>query len=132
MFLVPVEPKILSSNKDIKDFKSTRHDLVIGDNLQTLIGTAVSIRCPVTGNPRPVIEWKKSGLLVRTSSSLQIVNNALILLDSTKTDTGNYTCTATNGAGSEEKATLLKFMGALMILAKCFKTFHLFSEIFGV
>ena len=111
--LVPVEPKILSSNKNIQDFKSTRHDLVIGDNVETLVGTAVYIRCPVTGNPAPVIEWKKSGFLLTTSGSLQIAKNTLILLDSTWSDTGSYTCEASNGAGSDQKESFLKFVGML-------------------
>ena len=119
LFLVPVEPKIMSSNKDIQDFKSSRHELVIGDNLETLVSTAVYIRCPVTGNPAPLIEWKKSGFSVTTSSSLQIVNNTLALLDSTWSDTGSYTCTASNGAGSDEKETFLKFMGTLNTNIKC-------------
>lgn len=104
---VPVEPKILSSNKNVKDFKSVRHELVIGDNLETLEGSAVYVRCPATGNPTPKIEWKKSG----TSSSLRIVNNTLVLLDGTWSDSGTYSCTASNGAGSDEKSTSLNFMG---------------------
>ena len=106
-FAVPVEPKILSSNKNVKDFKSVRHELVIGDNLETLEGSAVYVRCPSTGNPAPKIEWKKSG----TSSSLQIVSNTLVLLDGTWSDNGTYSCTASNGAGSDEKSTYINFMG---------------------
>lgn len=45
---------------------------------------------------------------------MKIVNKTLILLDSTKSDTGNYTCAATNGIGFEEKATFLKFICTLV------------------
>lgn len=114
LYLVPVEPKILSSNKDIKDFKSTTHDLVIGDSLETLVGTTVYIRCPATGNPAPLIEWEKSGFPVIETSSLQIVNSTLILLESTWSDTGNYACSASSGAGYDQKTTFLKFMGAFL------------------
>lgn len=88
-----------------------RHDLVIGDNLETLVGTAVYIRCPATGNPAPVIDWKKSEFPVTKSGSLQIVNNTLILPDTTSSDTGSYTCDASNAAGSDEEESFLKFMG---------------------
>ena len=108
---VPVEPKILSSNENVKDFKSVRHELVIGDNLETLEGSTVYVRCPATGNPAPKIQWKKSGGLVPTSSSLRIVNNTLVLLNGAWSDTGTYSCTASNGAGSDEKSTYLNFMG---------------------
>lgn len=110
-FSVPVEPKILSSNRNVKDFKSARHELIIGDNLETLEGSTVFIRCPVTGNPAPKITWKKSGSLISTSSSLQTVNDTLVLLDGTSSDSGSFSCVASNGAGSDEKSTYLKFMG---------------------
>ena len=102
----------MSSNKNVKDFKSVRHKLAIGDNLETLEESTVYIRCPTTGNPTPKIEWKKSGILITTSSSsLQIVNNTLVLFDVAWSDSGSYSCTATNGAGSDEKSTYLNFMG---------------------
>lgn len=88
-----------------------RHELVVGDNLETLEGSAVYVRCPATGNPAPKITWEKSGSLVLTSSSLRIVNNTLVLLNGTWSDSGTYSCTASNGAGSDEKSTYLNFMG---------------------
>ena len=106
---VPVEPKILSSNENFKDLKSVRHELIIGDNLETLEGTAVYVRCPATGNPAPQITWKKSGSLV--PRSLRTVNNTLVLLNGTWSDSGTYSCTASNGAGADEKSTYLNFIG---------------------
>ena len=113
---VPVEPKILSSNRNIEDFTSASHELVIGDKLETLDGSTVYIRCPATGNPPPVIEWKKSGAAVTMSSNLQIVSNTLVLLDGKLSDNGNYTCVASNGAGSDERETTLSFKGAFQQL----------------
>lgn len=110
-FSVPVEPKILPSNENVKDFESVRHKLVIGDNLETLEGSTVYVRCPATGNPVPKIEWTKFGNLDPKGSSLRIVNNTLVLLNGTWSDSGNYSCTASNGAGSDEKSTYLNFMG---------------------
>ena len=106
---VPVEPKILSSNENFKDFNSVRQELIIGDNLETLEGTTVYIRCPATGNPTPKVTWKKSGSLVPRSS--RIVNNTLVLLNVTWSDSGTYSCTASNGAGVDEKSTYLNFTG---------------------
>ena len=101
----------MSSNKKVKDFKSYRHEIIIGDTLETLEGSIVYIRCPVTGSPAPEIKWKKSGSVISTSSSLNVENNTLILLDSASSDTGSYSCEATNAAGSDEKSTYLNFMG---------------------
>ncbi|XP_068741513.1 hemicentin-1-like isoform X2 [Montipora capricornis] len=107
--IIPVEPKILSSNMDIQEFNSVRHDLVIGDRLKSLEGSIVHISCPATGNPTPNIEWKKSGVRVKESGNLKIVNNTLILLNSTSSDSGSYTCVASSGAGSDEEETFLTF-----------------------
>ena len=106
----------MSSNRNIEDFTSASHDLVIGGKLETLEGSTVYIRCPVTGNPPPVIEWKKSGAAVTMSSNLQIVSNTLVLLNGKLSDNGNYTCVASNGAGSDERETILSFKGAFQQL----------------
>ena len=95
----------------IKEFNSVRHDLVIGDRLKSLEGSIVHISCPATGNPTPNIEWKKSGVRVKESGNLKIVNNTLILLNSTSSDSGSYTCVASSGAGSDEEETFLTFSG---------------------
>lgn len=87
------------------------HELVIGDKLETLEGSTVHIHCPATGNPVPKIEWKTSGGLISTSRRLRIVNNTLVLFDGTWSDSGIYSCIATNGAGSDEMATEVNFMG---------------------
>ena len=86
-----------------------RHELIIGDNLETLEGTTVYVRCPATGNPAPKVTWKKFGSLV--PRSLRIVNNTLELLNVTRSDSGTYSCTASNGAGADEKSTYLNFIG---------------------
>lgn len=101
----------MSSNKDLRDFKSVSHRLVIGDDLDAVEGSTVYISCPTTGNPVPEIHWKTPGRLISSSERLRILNNTLGILDGTWSDSGIYSCIATNGAGSDEMATRVNFMG---------------------
>ena len=72
----------MSSNKDLRDFKSVSHRLVIGDDLDAVEGSTVYISCPTTGNPVPEIHWKTPGGLISSSERLRILNNTLGILRS--------------------------------------------------
>ena len=108
-------PTILLSNKNITDFKEEEHQLIIGNNLESLVGTTVFIKCPTTGNPAPKIQWMKSGVRIRTNSRLKLMDNTLAINKGKMSDTGSYTCTAINGAGSDEQSSFLSFKGKMII-----------------
>ena len=107
----PVEPRILSSNRNIKTYETKKKQtLIVGDNLDVLVGTTVSITCPVVGNPQPTIKWTKSGADILVSRFVKIKNNTLTIFGGRWSDTGPYTCIATNAAGSDSKSTFVNFV----------------------
>ena len=62
--------------------------------------------CHVTGNPIPVITWRKSsGQLPQ--GRVQYNNSALQISDVRKSDSDTYFCSAVNLLGSDERKTLL-------------------------
>jgi len=63
----------------------------------------LTINCSATGDPQPVISWKKQGGQLPVGRSQQI-NGALVIRDFKKSDTGSYICVATSAGVSNAEA----------------------------
>ena len=55
----------------------------------------LTLNCSATGDPQPVISWRKQGGHLPVGRNQQI-NGALVIRDITKKDAGHYICTATS------------------------------------
>ena len=60
-----------------------------------VLGDILTLNCSATGDPQPVISWRKQGGHLPVGRNQQI-NGALVIRDIKKNDTGYYTCTATS------------------------------------
>ena len=60
-----------------------------------LTGDTLTLNCSATGDPKPVISWKRQGAKLPVGRTQQI-NGALVIRDITTNDTGNYICVATS------------------------------------
>ena len=58
-------------------------------------GDTLTLNCSATGDPQPVISWKRQGAALPVGRS-QRTNEALVLRDVIKEDAGNYICVATS------------------------------------
>ena len=58
-------------------------------------GDTLTFKCSATGDPRPVINWKKQGATLPVGRS-QRTNDALIIRDFRVGDAGAYICVATS------------------------------------
>ena len=67
-------------------------------------GSTFTLNCSATGDPQPVISWRKQGGNLPVGSNQQI-NGALVIRNITKKDAGHYICTATS-AGVFDVETL--------------------------
>ncbi|XP_074858282.1 hemicentin-1 isoform X3 [Carettochelys insculpta] len=74
-------------------------------NTSVLVNQPLNLFCEVSGNPFPIITWYRDDIEVVESSTLQILHNGKILklLKASTDDGGQYSCKATNIAGSSEK-----------------------------
>jgi len=67
------------------------------------LGEDVKIQCPISGNPTPIIEWKKGGETIDYSFiRIRTKNKALKIKKSQEDDTGIYICKGVNGFGNVE------------------------------
>ena len=77
-----------------------------------VVGGTLKLNCSATGNPQPMISWKKQGGQLPVGRSQQI-NGSLVIRDITKNDEGNYICMATNaGVFKAETGTYTEVKGA--------------------
>ncbi|XP_069798458.1 hemicentin-1 [Narcine bancroftii] len=65
----------------------------------------ITLSCEVSGNPVPQIKWLKDGELLTEDQEHQILSNGRFLQigDVHVSDTGRYTCIASNAAGNKNK-----------------------------
>ncbi|XP_069718278.1 vascular cell adhesion protein 1 isoform X2 [Phaenicophaeus curvirostris] len=74
-------------------------------------GETVTMKCSSSGNPAPVISWKKKAT---TGESEEISKDATLTLQNVKSqDLGLYECEAYNKFGKEEKTVKLLVQGRL-------------------
>ena len=59
------------------------------------IGANMTLNCSATGDPQPVISWKRQGSLLPVGRNQQI-DGTLVIRDVQKEDSGNYICVATS------------------------------------
>jgi hypothetical protein len=82
------------------DFSEKLSDLVIKD------GDPLQLRCAVTGDPDPQVEWFKNGVLLRSSDIIDLKYKkgiaTLSINEVFPEDEGEYVCKATNSEGTTE------------------------------
>ena len=57
-------------------------------------GGNLTLNCSATGDPQPVISWKRQGAQLPVGRSHQQINGALVIRDIRNEDAGNYICVA--------------------------------------
>ena len=76
----------------------------------------LTLNCSATGDPQPVISWKKQGSQLPVGRSQQM-NGALVIRDIIKNDQGNYICAATSaGVFDVETGTNVEIKGRLILV----------------
>ena len=59
------------------------------------LGDTLTLNCSATGDPQPVISWKKQAAQLPLGRS-QVMNGALLIRNIKRKDAGNYICVATS------------------------------------
>ncbi|XP_061153333.1 hemicentin-1 isoform X4 [Syngnathus typhle] len=72
------------------------------DEILSGIGETTAMACSVSGIPRPEIRWYKGDLQLQSTSSLDIdaLAGTMTIKNTKEVDAGDYTCVATNAAGT--------------------------------
>ena len=97
------------------------------------LGEDVKIQCPISGNPTPIIEWKKGGETIDyTFIRIRTKGRQLRIKKSQETDTGVFICKGVNGFGNVEVRVDLIVIGKLetiLFILHFYCYIHIFFEI---
>uniref|UniRef100_A0AAY4BE05 ADAMTS-like 3 n=1 Tax=Denticeps clupeoides TaxID=299321 RepID=A0AAY4BE05_9TELE len=99
-------PKISLSWRNVSDLTSATLKTVVGGWINASLGTNITLDCPVTGVPQPIVSWhKKEGPL--NSNARQWLNGSLLLQNISLQNYGTYSCMAANPIGKSVASTHL-------------------------
>ena len=94
------------------------------------LGEDVKIQCPISGNPTPIIEWKKGGETIDyTFIRIRTKGRQLRIKKSQETDTGVFICKGVNGFGNVEVRVDLIVIGKFetILFISTFLLLYIFS-----
>ena len=87
--------------------------------IMSMLNSTVRLNCSATGDPQPIVSWRKQGGQLPVGRSQQI-NGALVITNLQQSDAGSYICTAASASVFiRETVTSLQIMtqkGGTMIL----------------
>lgn len=112
-------PRILSKNENITRTKYSKQILyaTVGGSIITVKGMSIIITCPVAGAPYPVVKWSKANSSFVIDPRIYVTFDSHFRMNNVRvSDSGRYTCTATNKVGEMNRSTYLLVAGRLNIL----------------
>ncbi|XP_073415578.1 hemicentin-2 isoform X1 [Dendrobates tinctorius] len=73
--------------------------------VKTKVNSTLTLQCELRAVPKPIVHWYKDGQLLETYGARQILGDGRVLQIQPirLTDSGRYTCVATNVAGEDER-----------------------------
>ncbi|XP_067017562.1 roundabout homolog 3-like isoform X2 [Acropora muricata] len=104
-----VERKTLLVVVSLPQFTSKPPSMIV-----SMFSSTVRLNCSATGDPQPIISWRKQGGQLPVGRSQQI-NGALVITNLQQSDAGNYICTATSASVFDvEAVTFLEMKRAAL------------------
>lgn len=80
--------------------------------LNKLVNSNVVLTCNPSGNPKPLVRWKKGAtFLIKAPRYRFHLNGNLEIVNVTKLDSGRYTCVVSNRLGSDSRSGRLNVQG---------------------
>lgn len=86
-------------------------------NTNVTEGESVTLECQISGHPSPIIMWLREDYKIESSIDFQVTYEngfaRLVIREAFAEDSGRFTCTATNEAGTVSTSCFLLVQGLL-------------------
>ena len=118
VFIAPSKPLVKASSdpKTIEAQDRSPVTLPIGDNVTALSNTSVTIECPTTGVPKPIVTWTKNGQKIFSGGRYLVQDDgSLLITEADEEDNARYTCSANNVAGKDSASSNVTIVGKLCL-----------------
>ena len=105
--------------------------------MTALTNTSITIKCPVSGVPKPTVTWTKDGLVIPNGGKYKVQEDgSLVISEADGDDNGQYTCTADSVAGKDSKSSMVKINGKMILkflltIASCLACFRRVTDTRG-
>lgn len=105
--LEPIQPQINSTTeRKLQDLRPVTIKTEVGTYIKTLETSNITLTCAASGFPTPTISWKKGVTTLKDHG-----NATYSIINAKVTDSGIYTCTATNLKGLDFRTTNVTIVG---------------------
>ena len=104
-FILAIQsPTITTDEQTLEVLKIDDLTVALGGVITTLDGNRVSLLCDVSGVPDPQITWEKDGTEVQRGGTSYTIETSV------ESDSGNYSCIASNIAGKTKATSRLNVL----------------------
>ena len=84
----------------------------IGDNVTAASNTTITIKCPVSGVPTPLVTWQKDGEQIVEGGKFSIMDdNSLLIKGAEVKNSAGYTCSVESAFGKDDTSSNVKIIG---------------------
>ena len=89
----------------------------IGDSIETVAESTVTVHCPASGFPEPTVTWLKDGRPIPESERIAVAGNGSLLVSKAlASDSGDYSCVARNIFGENTMTSTITVVGMLVLI----------------
>lgn len=84
----------------------------IGDNVTAASNTTITIRCPVSGVPKPSVSWKMDDVQMTEGDRFSITDDSTLVIKRPEVeDSAKYTCSVQNKFGKDDISSHVTILG---------------------
>ena len=84
----------------------------IGDNVTAASNTTITIRCPVSGLPKPSVTWKMDEVQITEGDRFSITDDSTLIVKRPEVeDSAKYTCSVQSKFGKDDISSHLTILG---------------------
>ena len=84
----------------------------VGDNVTAASNTTITIRCPISGVPAPIVTWLKDDVPIVEGETFPITSDYRLVLKGLEAEhIAKYTCIAESEFGTDETSSIVRIIG---------------------